>query len=210
MSSPATICPSVDGRNSVAFRPYLIPQYPSVAGLRIFVGPGSVYINNQTVNVPGGFIPLAPLSVNYVYLNMRNGMVEWGTGSFSGNVWPIAIVITNQTEIVTLVDSRGINGPIMDGAHGHSIDTVYPLNVSGTLAIETGNNYFCPVADGTTQTLPPPAAFVGQTIKFLKLGSGLPVTITGGNSGTYFLSNQGQCVIYQTDGFFWDVVGGTN
>jgi hypothetical protein len=208
MSSPVTTC-SVDGRNSIAFRPYLIPQYPSIAGLRIFVGPGSVYINNATVNVYGGFVPLAPLAVNYVYLNMRNAMVETGLGSFSGNVWPIATVITNQTEIVTLVDSRGINGPIMDGAHGHPADTVYTLNVSGTLAIETGNNYFCPVADGTTQALPAPGAFAGTTIKFLKNGSGLPVTITGGNSGTYFLSNQGQSVWYQTDGIVWDVVGGT-
>jgi hypothetical protein len=188
----------------------LIPQYPSVAGLRIFVGPGSVYVNGFTVEVQGGLVPLSPLSVNYVYLNMRNGMVEVGTGSFSGNVWPIATVITNQTEIVTLVDSRGINGPIMDGANGHSIDTVYTLNVSGTLAIETGNNYFCPVADGTTQALPPPANFAGQTIKFLKRGSGLPVTITGGNSGTYFLNNQGQCVWYESDGVLWSVSGGTN
>ena len=50
MSSPTITC-SVDGPTSPAFRPYLIPQYPSVAGLRIFVGPGSVYINGVTVKV---------------------------------------------------------------------------------------------------------------------------------------------------------------
>jgi len=98
----------------------------------------------------------------------------------------------------------------MDGANGHPIDTVYALNVSGTLAIRTGVNYFCPVADGTTQALPSPTGFAGQVIRFLKFGSGLPVTITGGNSGTYYLSNQGQCVWYETDGTVWDVVGGTN
>jgi hypothetical protein len=206
MSSPTITC-SVDGPTSPAFRPYLIPQYPSVAGLRIFVGPGSVYINNQTVGVPGGFVPLAPLAVNYVFLNLASGVVQWGTGSFSGHVYPIAVVITNQTEIVTLSDVRGLLGDWTNLSH---IDTVQPLNVSGTVVIEVGLNYFCPVADGTTQALPNPTAFAGQKIEFLKRGSGLPVTITGGISGTYYLSNQGQCVWYESDGTSWYVIGGTN
>lgn len=193
-----------------AFLPSLVPTYPSVAGLRVFIGAGTVDISGTTLFVPGAFVNVQPLAITYVYLNMANGAIASNTTGFSGNIWPIAIITTSTTEIITLSDVRPDVAGVGGGGSGISsaADTSLTLAVSGTVAIAAGTNYYCPCADGTTQTLPSAAGLTGQWITFVKRGSGASVTIAGGLGGTKYLSNQNQFIRYQTDGTAWDVSGG--
>lgn len=196
--------------NLPAFVPYLDPPYPMVAGLRIFVGPGYVYISaaNATVYWPGAFVNVAPLSITYIFLNMTTGAVQSNTSGFAGNVYPIAIVSTNQTLIFTLQDVRPDVFGAAGGGGGGGADTVLPLTTSGTFSMTLGQSYFCPVSDGITQALPTPTGMAGQSIKYIKRGSGAAITLTGAENGTVYLSNQYQYVIFETDGTIWDNVGG--
>lgn len=196
--------------NLPAFIPSLIPTYPAVAGLRMFVGAGTVDISGTTLFVPGAFVNVQPLAITYVYLNMSSGAIASNSTGFSGNIWPIAIVTTSQTEIITLNDVRPDVAGVGGGGSGitTAADTVLTLVGSGTIAIAAGVNYYCPCADGTTQTLPSPTGLGGQWVTILKRGTGSAITVLGGNSGAKFLSNQFQFIKYQTDGTAWDEIGG--
>jgi hypothetical protein len=196
--------------NLPAFVPYLIPQYPSVAGLRVFIGAGNTQVTDGNVFWPGGFINVQPLAINYIYLNLASGQVLTNTTGFTGNVYIIALVITSSTEVVSLQDVRpDVFGSTGGGGGGitSAADTVVSLTTSTSVVISPGVNYFFPTSDGTTQILPSPTGLGGQWAKFLKRGAGAAITIIGGELGPWYLSNQGQYVIYETDGNLWDIIG---
>lgn len=177
----------------------------------MFVGAGTVDIAGTTVFVPGAFVNVQPLSITYVYLNMASGAIASNNSGFAGNIWPIAIITTNQTEIVTLNDVRPDVSGVGGGGSGiaSAADTVLNLVGNGTIAISAGINYYCPCTDGTTQTLPTPTGLLaGQWVTLVKRGTGAAVTVMGGISGSKFLSNQFQFIKYQTDGTAWDEIGG--
>lgn len=195
--------------NLPAFAPTLVPTYPSVAGLRVFIGPGTVDISGATSMFAGAFVNVSPLSITYIYLNLANGVITSNTTGFSGNVWPIAIVTTSQTEIITLADVRAdVYGTTGTTGITTAADTVLTPSGTGTLPIAVGTNYVCYCTDGAIQALPDPTLLAGQWATFIKRGNGAAVTISGGISGTRYLTNQNQYIRFQTDGLAWDVVGG--
>lgn len=91
-----------------AFSCFLMPPYASVAGLRVMVSPGEIWLAGSTFLQVGGYVNVQASSTSYIYINTTNGQlaVNVGTGFPSSNAFPVSIVVTNATEIVTLTDAR--------------------------------------------------------------------------------------------------------
>lgn len=204
--------------NFLAFAPSLIPPYPTKAGLRIFVGSGVgfgtgpiagyVVVGNSLVAVPADYVNVTPLSITYVYLDMATGTVRSNNSGFTGNIYPIAVVITNDTEITSLIDSRpDITTSSGGGGGGSFTDTVQAFTASGTVSIAAGQNLFGTCIGTSTLSLISPVGLAGQYIKLIKIDNSGMNTISGGIGGNYFLTNFYQYVIFESDGVSWYVIG---
>jgi hypothetical protein len=77
-------------------------------GLLITVTGGVVFANNSTNTIPQTGVPLVASTVNYVYLTLGGPVaIATNTTGFPVlNMYPIAIVITNNSNAVGLIDTR--------------------------------------------------------------------------------------------------------
>src|SRR5258706_8270943 len=198
-----------------AFVPSLVPPYPTTAGLRIFVGPptgaiaGFVTVGANTIAVPTGFVNVTALSTTYVYLDMAVGAVRSNNSGFAGSFYPIAIVLTNQVEIVTLLDVRPDIMIATAGGGGSSTDVVQTFTASGAISLAAGQNLVgTTIQTASALQLPSPAGLGGQQVKIVKIDTTGSTAIGGAAQGTVYLSNVFQYVIFGTDGLNWYVFGG--
>lgn len=201
-----------------AFQPSLVPVYPTLAGLVVVINQGSVVVTGTPVTIPYTRVSVAPLSTTYIYADLTSNLLGSNTTGFTGLVYPIAIVTTNQTEVITLVDVRpDVFGGGSGGGGGSSADTVQSVNNSGGVVFPGGTNLFIKAtsgAGGITQTLPTAVGLNGQTAKFIKVDAGVGVltigttggqTINGFSSVTIF--NQFQYIVVESDNSNWLIVG---
>lgn len=199
-----------------AFIPSLIPPYPTVAGFRIFVGPptgpiaGYVPVGGNTIAVPSGFVNVTPLSITYVYLDIATGTIRSNNTGFTGNIYPIAVVVTNQTEITSLVDARpDVSLASGGGGGGSTTDVVQTFTASGSIALAAGQNLFgTTIQTASSLQLPSPAGLGGQQVKIVKIDTAGTTAIGGAAQGSIFLTNVFQYVVFETDGLSWYVIGG--
>jgi hypothetical protein len=197
--------------NLPAFQPVLIPPYPTTAGLRIFIGPptaniaGAIVLSNTTIFVPTQFVNVPPISTTYIYLNLSTGTIQSNQSGFITSVYPIAIVITNATEVTTLADVRPDVTAIGGGGSGTTADTVVAYTTPQTIVLVANQNIFgtC-IAAANPLVLPTVQSFMaGQQIKLIKIDGTAFVEITGAASGTVYLSNQYQYSNFECDGSNW-------
>lgn len=90
------------------------------------------------------------------------------------------------------------------------IDTVQAISASGNITSSAANNVFVTATAGASGiTIAMPAATIaGQRITVIKIDSAVgAVTITGAIA-TYYLTNQYQYVVFESDGTNWYIVGG--
>jgi hypothetical protein len=95
---------------------------------------------------------------------------------------------------------------------GSNVDTILTFLASQTIPTPAlGQNFYCECTGGVagiTLAMPPAASLAGQTVKLIKVDTGVgAVTLTGGESGTYALTNHRQFVNYESDGSVWNVWG---
>jgi hypothetical protein len=199
---------------SQVFIPTLIPTYPAVAGLRIFIGPptgtvaGYIVANNVPITVPTQFVVVAPLTTTYIYVNLANGIVGSSTTGFTGNVYPIAIVTTNETEVTGLQDVRPNIFGTSGGSGGGATDQVQAITTPQTVTIGLGTNVFATVTSAASPVaLPTAVGLSGQTVRFIKTDASGSITITGAVSGTYYLSNQYQYALFESNNVNWYLIG---
>lgn len=202
--------------NLPAFETSLIPAYPTVAGLRIFVGPptgpiaGYVTLGTTTVAIASGFVNVTPISTTYIYLDLTIGQILSNTTGFPSGVYTIAIVTTNGTEVTGILDSRPDVTAIGSGGGGSVNDAVLNYSSPATISINSGQSVFVTCTSGANPLALPTVAswMAGLSIKITKTdGTGF-IGITGGINGTYYLSNQYQFWFVECDGTNWYTVGG--
>jgi hypothetical protein len=86
---------------SNAFSPYI-----DGGGLSLGVTGGVALIGTIPTTVPGGSVALTANATNYVFLNLSSGILQVNTTGFGVSEYPIATVVTTNSGIQTLTDSR--------------------------------------------------------------------------------------------------------
>jgi len=110
---------------NTAFQPYLEPVYPSVAGLYVYIGAGSVASIGPTVSLPVTRLALPPNAITYIFINLATNTIQTNTSGFSGNVYPIAIASTNSLFVSNLTDARpDVFETVTGGGGGGSVTSV--------------------------------------------------------------------------------------
>lgn len=111
---------------SNAFSPYI-----DGGGLFLGVTSGVVLAGSTPILVPSQFVPLTANTTNYVLLNMTSGTLQVNTSGFTSGNYPIAIVTTVNTGVLSVVDARpdvSAAGP-GGGGGGGSATRYYPNEV---------------------------------------------------------------------------------
>lgn len=110
-----------------AFSPYI-----DGGGLFLGVTSGVALVGSTPILVPGQFVPLTSNTTNYVLLNLTSGILQVNTSGFTSGNYPIAIVTTLNTGVLSVVDARpdvAAAGPGGGGGGGGSATRYYPNEV---------------------------------------------------------------------------------
>ena len=116
------------------FAPSLMPQ----GGLYINVDSGLATVSNVPTAIAAAQVSLAANKTTYVYVDLSAGTLATNTTGFSTSQFPIAKVVTNAKQVVTLTDSRAYASTGTGGSG------------SGTVTAVTGMSNQIDVATGTT------------------------------------------------------------
>lgn len=97
------------------------------------------------------------------------------------------------------------------GGSGGATDIVQNFTTSGVLSLGAGQNLFATCVGGgagINRGLPPASGLAGQRVTVIKTDSGVgAVGVSGAFGGTYYLSNQYQYAVFESDGIGWYIVG---
>jgi len=80
--------------------------YVDGGGLTLGVTGGVALIGTVPTTILGGSVALTANTTNYVFLNLSLGVVQVNTTGFGASEYPIATVVTTNSGIFTLTDSR--------------------------------------------------------------------------------------------------------
>lgn len=85
----------------------LVPQI-TIQGLSLRVNQATVFLSgaNQRVTIPATFVPLASNATTYVFLNYSTHSIQANQTGFPINTYPVATVLTNNSQIIALQDQR--------------------------------------------------------------------------------------------------------
>lgn len=83
------LCPSIDG-----------------GGLQVAVAPAVLWLNGFITVLPPSIIFVSPNATSYIFLNTSTAMIGVSTVGYSSIDIPIATVITNSGQCVSLADTR--------------------------------------------------------------------------------------------------------
>ena len=182
----------------------------------MIVSSGALNVSGAVVIVPSLRFQVAPGSTTYVYVDLTLGIISSNTTGFAtGGIYPVAIVVSNQTEVTTLIDARP---DVFGGGSGGSAtpDSTQNISTSGTIGFLSALNTLVAATagvSGITLTLPSASLISGQkvTVKMVDTGvGGVLINTSGGQTidgqNSYLLSNQYQYATFQAISSNWLVV----
>lgn len=109
-----------------------------LTGERVQVVGGTIFTGSANVTIPNTTLALTDNATNYIYIT-NSGALVIGTSGFAGN-FPVATVITANTNIVSITDNRaaaavpGVALPAGTTVSGPNITFPGNVTVTGTLA----------------------------------------------------------------------------
>lgn len=103
------------------------------SGLNVNVGGGVAAISTVPTAIVGTSVGVAANTTTYIYVNLSTAIISSNTSGFTSTEYPVATVVTNSTQIVTLTDDRpGAYAVTSSGGSG-AVSSV--SNSDGTLTI---------------------------------------------------------------------------
>lgn len=166
---------------------------PSIGeiGFHITVGPAVLWLNGITIISPFSIVFIAKNTTSYIFLNTTTGLLGVNTSGFATSNIPIAIVVSSDTKLLTLVDTRPDFTNIGTGGGGGGGGATWlAVNTSQTI-IPTSTTQFINASGTCTLALTPAT---GQIYTIVNTGSGV-ITLTNLVPTTlYALVNQGQSI----------------
>jgi hypothetical protein len=140
-----------------ALSPFIGPP-----GLNIEIYQGIVLINGGEVNFPTTLVGLSANSTTFVFINIGTGTIQINNTGFPAGNFPICVVVTSNTGIISLVDYRP--DYVITGASG---------GFSGRFILNFGTN------------------LTSGRFTLTGWGSGASITVTGKDSAHYFTITAG-------------------
>ena len=203
--------------NSTIFQCTFPTGYPQTSGLNVIVSAGAISISGTLVIIPAKRFPVAPISTTYIYVDMSAGIITSNTSGFAtSGIYPVAIAITNLTQITTLQDARPDVFATGAGGGAGAPDSTQQVSVSSTVSFLGSNNTLVDAtagAGGITLTLPDAAASTGQIIRVTMIDTGVGGVLlqpVGGqlinDMSNVLLTNQWQYAQIESNGSNWRII----